>query len=268
MKNWGRFVLSMELRKILAYRSDFWVSFLGQTFIQLFLGRALWQSIFEAENVTQMNGMSLDTLTLYYLVSPIGIRILTGENIGFMSREIYEGSFTRYLIYPLSFFQYKSITFLTYSLFYTAQLLVLFILYSLLYGGAFPTMPQLGFALAGMATYMLASMASLSVAMCIELLALWADNIWSLMVSFRFFMSFMGGAFIPLIFFPEWALKILKWTPFPYFVNFPIQTFMGNLSLNEWLSQATILTVWILFFFVLANFIWKRGQHQYTGVGI
>lgn len=258
----------MELRKILAYRSDFWVSFLGQTFIQLFLGRALWQSIFEAENVTQMNGMNLDTMTLYYLVAPIGMKILTGENIGFMSREIYEGSFTRYLIYPLSFFQYKTITFLTYSLFFSIQLIIIFILYSVFYNGHLPTLMQFGFACAGMITYMLASAASLAVAMCIELLALWADNIWSLMVSFRFFTAFMGGAFIPLVFFPEWALNILKWTPFPYFVNFPIQTFMGNLTLTEWINQASILGVWIVFFFVLAKFIWKRGQYEYTGVGI
>ena len=268
MKSWGPFVLSMELRKILAYRSDFWVSFLGQTVIQLLLGRALWQSVFESQNVSQMNGMGLDTLTLYYLIAPIGTRILTGENIGFMSREIYEGSFTRYLIYPLSFFHYKSITFLTYSLFYTTQMLILYFLYSLFYVGGLPSMTQLGFALAGMGTFMLAAAASLAVSMCIELLALWADNIWSLMVSFRFFMSFMGGAFIPLVFFPEWALKILQWTPFPYFVNFPIQTFMGNLSWHEWCYQASILGVWIVFFFILANIIWKKGQHQYTGVGI
>ncbi len=268
MKAWGIHVLSMELRKILAYRSEFWFSFLGQTFIQLLLGRALWQSVFEAQGVTQMNGLTIEVLTLYYLIAPIGTRILTGENIGFISREIYEGTLTRYLIYPISFFQYKTITYLTYSLFYTTQMLILYVLYNLFVVGGLPTLTQLGFALAGMGTFMLAACASLAVSMCIELLALWADNIWSLMVSFRFFMSFMGGAFIPLVFFPQWTLDILKWTPFPYFVNFPIQTFMGNISLNEWLNSASVLVIWITFFSVLAQIIWKRGQHQFTGVGI
>lgn len=268
MRTWGRFVLAMELRKILAYRSDFWITFLGQTFIQLFLGRALWQSVFEAQNVTEMNGMSLDTITLYYLIAPIGTRILAGENIGFISREIYEGTFSRYLIYPLSFFNYKTITYLTYSLFYASQLFILFILYSLIYLGHFPDLATIGCALAGIITFLLASVACMSISMSIELLALWADNIWSLMVSFRFFMSFLGGAFIPLVFFPEWAKKILEYTPFPYFVNFPIQTFMGNVSFHDWIRQASVLLLWILVCAVISKLIWKKGQYEYTGVGI
>jgi len=268
VKNWGRFVISMELRKILAYRSDFWLSFLGQTFIQLFVGRALWQSVFEASNVTEMNGMNIDTLTLYYLIAPIGTRILTGENIGFISREIYEGSFTKYLIYPLSFFSYKSITYLTYSLFYSIQLLILYILYSLFYYHSLPDFTHFGFAIAGTLTFLIASVASMSIAMSIELLALWVDNTWSLMVGFRFFMHFLGGAFIPLVFFPEWANKALEWTPFPYFVNFPIQTFMGNISLHDWIKQASVLLLWVLVCATISKLIWKRGQYQYTGVGI
>lgn len=268
MKTWGRFVLSMELRKILAYRSDFWITFLGQTFIQLFVARALWQSVFEANGTNSMNGYDIAGITLYYLISPIGNKILTGENIGFMSREIYEGSFTRYLIYPISFFGYKSITYLTHSLFYSVQLIIIFLLYSAIFGAGLPDASGFGFLLLGVLSFFMAAIVFLGFSFSIELLALWADNIWSLMVSMRFFTMFLGGGLIPITFFPLWAQGMIVWTPFPYLISFPIRTMMGQVSLQEWMNKILVLMVWAVVFNIVPRLIWKKGQYQYSGVGI
>jgi ABC-2 type transport system permease protein len=263
---WWHSVFSMELRKILAYRSDFWITFLGQTFIQLLIARALWKSVFEARGASSMEGFTLDMMTLYYLIVPIGTRMLTGENIGFLSREIYEGTFTRYLIYPLSVFQYKSITYLTNSLFYGVQLMILYMLYHVFYlGGSLGNLPDL---ILGVGLFLVASMAYLMMAMLIELLALWADNIWSLMVMLRFFTTFFGGGFIPLDFFPSWAANILRWTPFPYLVSLPVRTTMGMSSLDDIANGFFILLSWCLIFMMGVKFIWSKGQKKYTGVGI
>ncbi len=263
---WWRSVFSMELRKILAYRSDFWVTFLGQTFIQLLIARALWKSVFEAQNTSSMEGFTLDMMTLYYLIVPIGTRMLTGENIGFLSREIYEGTFTRYLIYPLSVFQYKTITYLTNSLFYGFQLMILYVLYHVCYlGDSLGNLPDL---VLGVSLFLVASMTYLMMAIVIELLALWADNIWSLMVMLRFFTTFFGGGFIPLDFFPAWATNLLQWTPFPYLVSLPVRTTMGMTSVSDITNGLIILLSWCLIFMMCVKFIWIKGQKKYTGVGI
>lgn len=263
---WWRSVFSMELRKILAYRSDFWVSFLGQTFIQLLIARALWQSVFDAQDTSSMEGFTLDMMTLYYLIVPVGTRMLTGENIGFISREIYEGTFTRYLIYPLSVFQYKGITYITHSIFYGVQLMILYMLYHVVYlGGTLGSLPDL---LLGVGLFLMASFAYLMMAMLIELIALWADNIWSLMVMLRFFTTFFGGGFIPLDFFPVWAVSILKWTPFPYLVSLPVRTVMGMTTPHEIALGFGILIFWCLFFMLSVRLLWASGQKKYTGVGI
>lgn len=76
--NWWRFVVASELRKIFAFRVDFWITFLGQVVIQLSIARALWQSIFEASGKEVMEGFTLPMMTLYFLIVPIGNRILQG----------------------------------------------------------------------------------------------------------------------------------------------------------------------------------------------
>ena len=264
--NWRSSVFSLELRKILAFRSEFWVTFLGQTLIQLVIARALWQSVFEATGTEAMQGFNLETMTLYYLIVPIGSRILTGENVGFISREIYDGTFSRYLIYPLSFFQYKSITYLTYSLFYSLQLGILFHLYHVIF--KLPLPPTANFIL-GMGFFLLGSVVYCFMAMFLELISLWAENIWSLLVMLRFFTSFFGGGFIPLSFFPEWGQEIVKWTPFPYLISLPTRTIMGLVSdPQEYITAFFILLLWILIFFGAVKLLWQRGQKSFTGVGI
>lgn len=264
--NWWRHVVAAELRKILAFRADFWVSFIGQTVIQLLIARALWQSIFESSGNEVMKGFTLSSMTLYYLLVPIGTKILLGENIGFLSREIYDGSFNRYLIYPISFFQYKTLTYLTHSLFYGVQLILVFAGYYLISGeGSYEQFLHLSI---GLFMLMIAAFAYLNLSIMVELISLWADNIWSLMVMLRFFCFFFGGAYIPLSFFPEWSKVILESTPFPYLISLPVRTIMGMASVSEMSAGIVVLSVWSLVFALGSRFIWSKGQYKYTGVGI
>jgi ABC-type uncharacterized transport system permease subunit len=104
-----------------------------------------------------MEGFTLSMMTLYYVIIPVGNRMLTGENIGFLSREIYDGSFNRYLIYPLSFFEYKTLTYLTYSAFYGLQLIAIYVIYHLFqFGGV--TIDQLMNLGVGLLLFMAASL--------------------------------------------------------------------------------------------------------------
>jgi ABC-2 type transport system permease protein len=263
---WWRFVVASEIRKILAFRTDFWVTFLGQTLIQIFIARSLWQAIFDASGKTVMEGYTIQTMTLYYLIVPIGSKMLTGENMGFLSREIYEGTFNRYLLYPISFFNYKTLTYLTYSAFYGIQLSLAFIGYHLVFDQFdLNQVIQLSY---GLFFFMLASYAYCNMALFIELISIWADNIWSLMVMARFLCFFFGGAYIPLTFFPEILQTIITFTPFPYLVSLPINAMMGRLSLQEMIYGVIVLLVWSLIFNWLAKRLWGKGQYHYSGVGI
>lgn len=267
MTNWWRFVIAAEIRKILAFRVDFWITFVGQTFIQIMIARALWQAIFDSTGSEVMEGFTLPMMTLYYLLVPIGSKMLTGENIGFLSREIYDGSFNRYLIYPISFFQYKTLTFLTYSCFYGLQFILVYFLY-LLFQNQPISFSHIQNLVLGVSLFLIASFAYAMLAMFIELISLWADNIWTLMVMTRFFCFFFGGAYVPLNFFPHWLQEIIQYTPFPYFVSLPIRTTMGLSTTSEIAIGLCLLLVWAFVFKLAANFLWSKGQYRYSGVGI
>lgn len=259
--------MASELRKILAYRVDFWVTFLGQTVVQLFIARALWANIFASTGNEVMEGYTLSMMTLYFLIVPIGNRILQGEGMGFVSREIYDGTFSRYLIYPLTFFNYKTITSLTYSAFYILQLLIIYLIYQGVISSGITSQMILSL-LTGAVVFLFAAFTYLNMTMSVELLALWADNIWSLNVMLRFFTYFLGGSFVPIEFFPDWLRASLSWTPFPYLVSLPIKTIMGLTTPYEVTRGLLILLTWAILMRILARFIWSKGQFRYSGVGI
>ena len=263
---WWKFVVASEIRKILAFRFDFWITFLGQSLIQILISISLWSSIFESSGTKVMKGFSLDSMILYYLIVPIGSKMLTGENIGFLSREIYDGSFNRYLVYPISFFQYKTLTYLTYSCFYGLQLVLVFLVYHFVQAELDFT--QLFNLFLGTLFFIIASFTYGHLAMMIELISLWADNIWSLMVMVRFLCFFFGGAYIPVDFFPLFLKEILQFTPFPYLINLPIKITMGLANFNEISLGFIALMIWAVLFHLGAKLVWKRGQYRYNGVGI
>ena len=50
-----------------------------------------------------MAGYTFGALMLYYLMVPLVERVVNGQEMGFMSGEIYDGGLTRYLLYPVSY---------------------------------------------------------------------------------------------------------------------------------------------------------------------
>lgn len=263
---WWPDVIAMELRKIFAYRTDFWVTFMGQVLITLFIARALWAAIFEASGQEVMEGFTLPMMTLYFLIIPFGSKMLQGENMGFISREIYDGTFNRYLIYPISFFQYKTVTYLTYSAFYGLQLILVYSAFNLLMGTF--TLPMIMNLILGVVIYFMASFVYCMLSIFVELISLWADNTWSLSVMLRFIAYFLGGSFVPINFFPEWSVGFLSFTPFPYLISLPVKTIMGLTSSGDILQGIFILIFWAMFFILAAHLLWRRGEKRYTGVGI
>ena len=255
--------MCLEIRKILAYRTDFWLTFLGQILAQYFIAEALWTNVFETNNVKTMQGFTLDQLKFYYLVTPLLIKIISGENIGFISREIYEGSLNRYLVYPISFFQYKATTYLTHSMVYAIQTALIVIAWIFYHHLDFGAHLFLGFFIIFLAAITYGLLLTI-----MELVSFWTDNIWSLGVMLRFSVLFLGGAFIPLAFFPDSIKLILNYSPFPYMIYLPNQIIMNRVGWTEFLNGSCVLLCWILILSFFIQLIWKRGSLKYTGVGI
>ncbi len=266
---WVPRVFTMELRRMMAYRADFWLNFLANIVFHLAAAYFLWRAVFDSRGVERMAGYSFAGLMLYYLMVPLVDRMVRGPEFSSnIAREIYDGSLNRYIVYPVSFFGYKYTAGLALLLANLIQFLAALGFFLLVFGLPADVTPGLqGFAM-GLAMILLAGLMYFLLSACLEMVAFWADNVWSLQVLLRFVVYLAGGGMIPLAFFPEWARELIAYTPFPYLMSFPIRCFLGTATPAEFMRASMVVGGWIPVFALTARLVWKRGALRYTGVGI
>ena len=260
-------VVTLELRRRFAYRTDFWIRSILAVVVQGTLGYAVWAAVFEATGVATIGGYTLGELVVYYLFAALVV-LLVRPDFGFVAREIYDGSLTRFFVLPTSFFLYK--------LGQQSAQVVLVLLQIMLVAACIAFNPGgvLGTASVGLDHFLLGVLAALGaaylyyvLAFLFELPAFWMEEVWSLPVSLMFAANFLGGLLLPLTAFPQWAQELLVLTPFPYLISFPVRTFLGEHDLPAVLAGLAVIAVWCVFFHLAVRWVWQRGVSRFTGVG-
>jgi ABC-2 type transport system permease protein len=266
---WAWTVLTLEIRKTLSYRVDFWLGLLGNALAELALAFFLWQTVFEFKGVDSLGGYSFHALMYYYAVAPFVARAVRGyESYGVISQDIYDGSLTRYLIYPVSYYLYKFAIQMANVASTLVQLFVVTSLFLLCFGTpAGVTLSALGVSQAVL-LIMVGCVLYFLLVSSLELVAFWADNVWSLIVMLRFISGFLGGVLIPLSLYPENLRRLIDLTPFPYLISAPAHCFFSPLPQAEFLNTLRMLFIWLMICAVLNVFLWRRGLARYTGVGM
>ena len=262
-------VLSIEVRKLMSYRTDFWLSSVVGFLAHFGVAYFLWRAIFRESDQTVIAGYSFDGMVLYYvMVILVGKMVRGSDHMADISQDIYEGSLSRYIVYPTSYFQFKYAQ----NVGLMAPALVQLAIFSVAYALVLPFPAEVHI------TPLSIGMTVISVSIAnllwyvhqlpVQAVAFWADNVWSLVVMFRFVANLVGGAALPLALFPEWAQRLLVFLPFRYLFDFPVSTLTGRIGVDEWLLGVGVASTWIVMLGLVTRLVWRRGMLSYTGVGI
>lgn len=262
-------IVTMEARKLMTYRADFYLNAFAGFFVQIGLLYVLWKSIFAESGGTEIAGYTFHQMVLYYVVTILIGKFVRGSDYdGRMAAEIYSGELTRYLLQPVDYFSIKFAQRTGELTTAVVQLALFSIAVPLLFDfDAELSLTPVHLAMC-LVMVIFASVFHFTLFLPAEGVAFWADNVWSLNVMGRIIVSVLGGTMLPIALFPEWAQSILSYTPFPYLFYLPANILFGKVSAGEWLHGLAMLTLWTVLVQVLAREIWRRGRHSYTGVGI
>ena len=98
--------------------------------------------------------------------------------------------------------------------------------------------------------------------------AFWApEHTWGLMFVFLVLYEVLSGGIFPLDILPSNIFLLLKFTPFPYLVYFPIKIFIGNIALNEIYTFILGSVIWLIILKVVSNKLWNKGLKVYSSAG-
>jgi len=262
-------IMSLEARKRMSYRVDFWINTLIGFVAEFGVYFALTWALFAESGSATIGGLARADMVVYFIAVLLIAKIVRGPAFGgIASQDIYEGHLTKYLIFPTHYVAFKYAE-------HVGALLPLFVqavLFGLL-GWWLLEPPQaygisVGTVLAGLVAIAFANLLFFSMRLPLEFVAFWQDNVWSLSVALRFVTNLLGGVMIPLALFPTWSQEMTRWLPFRLLFDWPTRTLLGQVGPTEFVTSLMLAVGWIVVIGSIARVVWRRGSLQYTGVGI
>ncbi len=176
-------------------------------------------------------------------------------------RAVYSGDIASDLLKPLDYFMFWLAQDVGRAVVhFLARGVTILIAYAFFFPLTWPTLPGQWVALA------VSLVLSLLVGFCwrflVNLAAFWtpdARGIGRVAFSISWFLS---GFMMPLRFFPDWFVRLCRWTPFPSMVNTVIEVYLGVLRGRElWLALGQQV-LWVVLLFVVIQFTLRAGVRK------
>lgn len=79
--------------------------------------------------------------------------------------------------------------------------------------------------------------------------------------------DFLSGRLIPLALLPLFVHQIVMFTPYRYFISFPIEIIQGQIPLSGILQGFLILTTFLIFISLFQQILLKNGIKKYSSFG-
>jgi ABC-2 type transport system permease protein len=99
------------------------------------------------------------------------------------------------------------------------------------------------------------------------LLAFWLLEVSTIIFILFAFEYIAGGHLFPLNILPPGLEMALNCTPFPYLLYFPVSVYLGQVRGAELGRGLIIQAGWVILFYFVARWVWRRGIRTYTAVG-
>lgn len=257
-----------ELRKNSVFRTGFIVRELLHGLVKPLALLFLYHAMFASSEREVIRGFSYPELVRYMVLVALVRKLLFHERLLDISRQIFEGYITKYLVMPFDYFLLPLGRFVQFTLVQIAVVLVLWSAGALLLPEWWPYPASFAGVIGAGVLVMLGSYCFFLLYCLVESLAFWLDVVWSLMVMSSFVASFAGGEFLPVAMMPEGLQRVFECL-FPYWaLGAPVELFLGRLHGGDFLRGLATLCVWIAGLELARRALWRRGTRRYAGSGM
>lgn len=258
-------LIRLTLQEHLIYRLNFvlWRFRSIVFFLTLFF---FWQAVYGGHE--ELFGYQKSQMITYI----IGIALL--KSIVFSSRSadmagmIKNGDLTKIIITPIGLFRYwisrDSADKLLNTGFTVIELLIIVIFFKIPFFMPVDPISIIGFVL----IVFLAILLYFFISIGLSITSFWTDEVWAMRWLFGvIFLEFFAGTFFPIDVLPKWLSEIINLTPFPYLAFYPIKIWLGQITGFAMIEAILICFIWLLIFFILVQYLWRKGVKNYGAYG-
>jgi len=236
------------------------------TITKIIFAYVLWGTIFEGK--ATVSGFTFDTMLSYYLVSSFLSQIeLSGSISKEMSTMIRNGTFSKYMVMPISIQRYFMAREAGSIFFYFGFDLIAVFIWILIFPIRFVLTANHVMILFAVCLILLGLLFMAQLNYFLGILTLKFQDIGTFLMIKDNLMAFITGTTIPLVLLPEGIITGMRIFPFYYVTYLPTMLLIGRCE-KEAVPGIIVLSVWCLFFVAINKLTYGKMRVKYDGVGI
>ena len=261
-------VLNIGVQNTLVYRVNFLVrACFG--LIPLTATLFMWQAIYAGKGAGgNVEGYLYGQMVSYYLIVTIvdGLTAVA-EDDWQIAADIKDGNISQFLLKPIDYLSYRLTLYCGGRMIYSAFALIPIAIF-IYFKREFLELPaDAGTMGLFLISTLLAGLLQFFISYTMALLAFWVMEVSTFIFILFAFEALAGGQLFPLDILPRGVQEVLRYTPFPYEMFFPVSIYLGRAQGAELIGGLAMQTVWVGVAYLTARLVWRRGIRRYTASG-
>ena len=248
-----------------AWRADV-IFNMNFTIAKILFAYLLWHMVFSGREM--VSGFTFHSMLSYYIVSSFLSQLEMSERI---SSEIFQrirnGTFSKYMIIPISMEGYFVAMEAGIVLFYLVFDLVAAFLWVFIFQIEFAFVTNVFILLGALCLILLGLFFMVQFSYYLGILTLKYQGIDTFLMIKNNLMALITGTIVPLSLFPEAVVRVMKVLPFYYVTYLPSMLLIGKCQ-EEAPAGIVIMVCWCLVLQVVIRLTWAKYSRKYDGVGI
>lgn len=236
--------------------------------IQILIAYFLWSTVYENPQTVIFGYDQTKILTYIFAVILIRSLVFSARSVD-VPQEISEGSLTNYLIRPVAYFKYWFTRDISSKALNFAFSIGEFTFLAIILKPPLFLQGNIMFLFLFLLTILIANYLIFVIRFIVTSVTFWVPELaWGGQFLFMVIITeFLSGSIFPLDIFPVLWQKIFYFTPFPYLIFFPLQVYLGKISIMEIIKGISISVFWSLGLTYMLKSLWQKGLKAYDAVG-
>lgn len=248
-----------EIKSNMAYKGSFYLFVLTGCF-GAFISYYLWMAIYGSSESGVLGGLTGNEMILYVFMTYITGNIANVSTTGYIEHDIRDGAVVMNLIKPIDYrlsLIARAMGVVVYRFFVPSIFVWIGLeIYKVMVLGM-PVVSVINAVLYLLST-LLSVLLTLLFEFCFGMTAFVTTYMFGLKMAKNALVNFMTGQLIPISFFPEVIQRVFEFLPFSSMLYTPVMIYLGKYSGTELTGAFLRQIFWIVFFYLLGSFLWKR----------
>lgn len=223
----------------------------------------LWKAIFASAGTDVVNGMTFEMTMVYLVLATSLYGVVELYIVWEIGRNVQNGKISLDLIRPI---KYKQYVFWENSGTLVVNFLVTFIptfiIVGLMTNGTVPIGWNLVYFLIA---FVFSIIINYNIDFIVGTICLYTESIWGINIMKQMIVALFSGATIPLAFFPDKFVRIVRYMPFRAIYDTPLTLLMTkNPDMETVISSLGFSLFWVIAISLFSGFFWRISIKQVT----